>query len=271
VKILRVRTLTHLLLVLAIAVLPAAGCGGTSVAPTIPPMETFLIPLETFPGNNITDFIYFGTGNQSDWYYAAGIVAFWRAIATVGLAIPVATFRESFNHTPVKQPGGTWVWSYSANISASIYSAELHGQFIEDGVHWDMDISKEGEYEDFLWYYGEHNLPTTEGFWIVKDSPTVPTDLLRIDWSRNITAGNYSITYTNIVPGSSDNGGYINVQYTEGIPYDYICDIYNKSQDNHTYTDWSSTTEEGRVQDLKQFGDTDWHCWDGDQINSACQ
>lgn len=284
------RTLTHLLLVLFILVL-TPGCGDVSGAPTIPPIETFLIPFETFTANATSTFVTESqmqtaslsfpvsepfslpsalSSDQSNWNYAALTVGFWGAVVVVGLAVPVAAFRESFQHTPVQQPDGSWIWSYSVLIGSSVYSAELHGQFITEGVHWDMRISKEGEYEDFLWYYGENDLPSTEGFWILKQSPAIPNDLLRIDWSRNISAGTYAITYTNIVPGGPENGGYIDVQYTKEIPYDYICDIYNKGQDNHTYIDYGSSTGEGRVKDLNHFEDNDWHCWDSDRMNIAC-
>jgi len=269
-KTLSGRTLAHLLLVLAVAVLPVAGCSSASGAPTIPPEETFVIPLEDFPNNEMDGLITLGTGNQSNWYYAALTVVYWGAILITTLAVPVAAFRASFQHTPVQQPDGSWLWSYSVNTINATYTAELHGQFITEGVHWAMNISKEGEYEDFLWYYGEHNLPATEGFWILKESPADPEDLLQIDWSRNISAGTYTITYTNIVPAGDEYGSYIDVQYTKGIPYDYICDLYKKSTDNHTYIDWSSTTKEGRVKNLNHFGDNDWHCWDSDLMNVTC-
>jgi len=258
------RTLMHLLLVLFILVL-IPGCGDVSGAPTIPPVETFVIPLEDFPNNETN-----GAGNQSNWYYAAGTVVIWGAVVVTTLAVPVAAFCESFDHTPVQQPDGSWIWSYSVNITGSVYTAELHGQFITEGVHWDMSISKEGVYQDFLWYYGEHNLPATAGFWILKKSQADPTDFIRIDWSRNISAGTYNITYTNIETGGPLNGCYIDVQYTKGVPYDYICHIYNEVDENHTYIDWSSTTGEGRVKDFNHFGDNDWHCWDSDRMNVAC-
>jgi hypothetical protein len=184
--------------------------------------------------------------------------------------VPVAAFRESFNHTPVQQPDGSWLWSYSVNITGSVYTAKLHGQFITEGVGWNMTISKEGEYTDFLWYYGECDLPATNGFWILKQSPAVPNDLLQIDWSRNISAGTHAVTFTNIIPGDSNNGGYIDTQYTKGIPYNHIWDLYNKSEDNHTYIEWSSTTGEGRVKDSIYFGNNAWHCWDSDQMNVIC-
>ena len=292
-KTLRGRTLVHLLLVLVIAVLTVAGCSDVSGAPTIPSVETFVIPFEDFENSETTGLVFVTesqmqatslsfpvseqfslpsvlSGNQSNWNYAALAVGIWSTIIRVGLAVPVAAFRASFHNIPLQQPDGSWVWSYSVLIGGSVYTAELHGQFITEGVHWEMKISKEGEYEDFLWYYGENDLPATEGFWILKQSPAVPTDLVRIDWSRNISAGTHAVRYTNIVPDGPKNGGYIDTQYTKGGPYDHIWDMYNKGPDNHTYIEWSSTTGEGRVKNLNYFGDDDWHCWDSDRMNVTC-
>jgi hypothetical protein len=264
-KTARGKTLLHLFLVLIIAVLTVTGCGGASAAPTIPPVETFVIPLED-------GLVTLNGGNQSNWDYAAFTVVFWGTILVTTLAVPVAAFRASIHQTPVQQDDGSWLWSYSVNITGSVYTAKLHGQFITEGVGWNMTISKEGEggYEDFPWYYGECDLPATEGFWVLKKSPNEPTDLLGINWSRNISAGTYAIKYTNIVPGAPENGGYIDVQYTKGTPYDYICDLYNKISGNHTYIDWSSTTGEGRVKDYLHFGNNDWHCWDSARMNTTC-
>jgi hypothetical protein len=291
-KTLRGRTLMHLLLVLTIMVL-MPGCGDTSGAPTIPPIETFLIPFDAFTGNATSTSIFVNesqmqttllslpnseqltlplalSSNKSNWNHAALNVGFWSAVVLVGLAVPVGAFQASFRNIPLQQPDGSWIWSYSVLVRGSVHSAELHGQFIPEGVHWDMRISKEDEYQDFLWYYGESNLPATEGFWILKQNPDEPNDLLEIDWSRNISAGTYGISYTNIVPAGPENGGYIDVQYTGDIPYDYIWDIYNKGQDNHTYIEFNGSTGEGRVKDLNRFGDDDWHCWDSDRMNVAC-
>jgi hypothetical protein len=269
-KTTRDKTLGHLLLVLAVAVLTVTGCSAPSGAPTVPPEESFIIPFDDFENSGTDGLISLATGNQSNWNCAAFVVGVWSTVIRVGLAVPVAAFRASFHNIPLQQPDGSWVWSYSVNVGGSIYTAKLHGQFITEGVRWAMNISKEGDYEDFQWYYGEHNLPATDGFWILKKSPADPTDLVRIDWSRNISAGTHAIKYTNIVPDGPENGGYIDTQYTKGTPYDHIWDLYNKGQDNHTYIDWSSTTGEGRVMDSNHFGDDDWHCWDSDRINVDC-
>jgi len=273
-KAVRGKALLHLFLVLVVAVLTVTGCGGASGAPTIPPVETFDIPFEDFENGGMGGFVSFQTGNQSNWNHAAFAVGIWSTIIRVGLAVPVAAFRASFHNIALQQDDGSWIWSYSVNIGGSIYTAELHAQFvtevIAEGVRWSMNISKEGEYEDFLWYYGECDLPAMEGFWILKKSPTNTTDLVRIDWSRNISAGTHAIRYTNIVPSGPENGGYIDTQYTKGTPYDHIWDMYNKGLDNHTYIEWSSITGEGSVQDLNHFGDDDWHCWNGTRVNVTC-
>jgi len=269
-KTTRSKTLIHLFAALGLAVVTVSGCGEASGAPTIPPEDTFVIPFEAFTSNETNGLVALGTGNQSNWNYAAGTVLFWAAVLVTKLAVPIAAFRASFHSTPVQQDDGSWLWSYSVNVGGSLYTAKLHAQFIPDGVHWEMKISKAGEYEDFLWYYGDCDLPATEGFWILKEDPTAPHDLLRIDWSRNISAGTHAVKYTNIVPDGPLNGSYIDTQYTRGVPYDNIWDLYSKTEDNHTYIEWSSTTKEGRVKSYKHFGDDEWHCWDSDRMNVAC-
>ncbi len=273
---------------------PQATATQVAEPPTIPPLETFLIPFDEFtsgsststvPGDSgyqtqfVSCTIFDGNqfpiyeaafGDQSNWNYAAFDVGFWSAVVVVGLAVPVASFVAAFENIPLQQPDGSWIWSYAVRVGGTVYSAELHGEYIAQGVRWEMSISKEGVYQDFLWYYGENNLPATEGFWILKESPNNPNDLLRIDWSRNIADGTYDIKYTNIVPGGAENGGYIDMQYTKEIPHDYLWDIYNKGQDNHTYIEWSSLTDEGRIKDFKVFADNDWHCWDSSHTNTDC-
>jgi hypothetical protein len=270
---LRGRILACAFLVLAVPLMTVAGCGATAEAPTIPPVDTFVIPFGDFQSMGTTSLTAFAS-NQSNWNFAAFSVGLWSVIIVGGLAVPVAAFEASFHNIPLQQDDGSWIWSYSVNVGGSIYTAELHAQFatevISNGVHWSMNISKQGEYEDFLWYYGECDLPATEGFWILENSPAEPTDLLRIDWSRNISAGTDTVKYTNIVPDGPENGGYIDTQETGGVPYDHVWDIYNKGQDNHTNIEWSQATGDGRVKDSNHFGDDDWHCWDSTRANVTC-
>ena len=47
-------------------------------------------------------------GDRSNWSYAALNVGFWNIVGVVGLAVPVASFVESFKHSPVQQPDNSW-------------------------------------------------------------------------------------------------------------------------------------------------------------------
>ena len=95
----------HLLLVLLILLL-IPGCGDISGAPTIPPIETFLIPFDAFTSDATSTSVSI-TGsqmqttsllfpvseqfplvsalstNQSNWNYAALNVGFWNVVANV--------------------------------------------------------------------------------------------------------------------------------------------------------------------------------------------
>ena len=264
----------------------------TATPPEIPPASTVIMDFGKFgsPKTSTDDQSHQSVGvqlvsfNQPDsvslsisdaaqsnknWNYAALNVGFWNVVLLVGLVVPVAAFVESFKHKAVLQPDYTWVWKYDVPIQGDIYSAELHGKYIDNGVRWDMYISKLGDYSDFHWYYGESNLPATEGFWILKNKPANPTDLLRIDWHRNLLDNTNDIKYTNIVPGGPENGGYIFAAVTTEA-YDRLYEVYNRGKDNHTYIEWQYTTDVGRVKDTRFFNDSEWHCWNSAHYDVVC-
>lgn len=262
--------------------------------PEIPPISTFIIDFDNFLSDDDESSDIVGTeqsfryaahtpqvtdlfaedvndpAEQKNWGFAALNVGFWNVVLFVGLAIPVASFIESFNHSPEQQPDYTWVWSYEVPFDGDVFSAELHGRFVDNGVRWEMYVSKEGGYQDFQWYYGESNLPATEGFWILKKNHADPSDLLRIDWYRDIASASSDIQYTNIVPGGPENGGYIFYEVNESGRYDRAYEIYNKGKDNTTYIEWNVATQEGRVKDSRHFGDSDWHCWGMEHEDTEC-
>ena len=226
---------------------------------------SFTPQIDNLPVDNL-----YALDEQKNWGFAAINVGFWNAILFVGLVIPVAAFLESFNHSPEQQPDYTWVWSYDVTINDIAHMVELHGRYIDNGVRWEMYVSKEGEYTEFQWYYGESALPATEGYWILKKNPSDPTDLLRIDWHRDIAEDSHDIKYTNIVPGGPENGGYILYEVTAETPYDRSYEIYNKGKRNTTYIEWDSAQRAGQVKDLRHFGDSEWHCWDANQRDIDC-
>ena len=132
-----------------------------------------------------------------------------------------------------------------------------------------MYVTKENEYADFLWYYGESNSGSTQGYWVLKDKPSNPNDLLRIDWHRDPANGTGDIKYTNIVPSGAENGGYISFTVTKGHAPDRSYTIYNKGKNETTYIEWSSVTKAGHVKDSLHFGNNDWHSWDSSLNNTT--
>jgi hypothetical protein len=198
-------------------------------------------------------------------------VGFWNLVGVLGLGVPVASFAESIKQTPVKQPDNSWVWTFSVTVQGITYTAELHGKYIDSGIRWDMFITRDNEYTDFLWYYGQCDMGGTQGYWVLKEKPSRPNDLLRIDWHRNPADETGDIKYTNISQGGAENGGYISFTVNNNEPYNRFYTIYNKGKNETTRIEWNSNTKAGRVQDTVFFNDNDWHCWDSNLKNIVCQ
>lgn len=294
----KVRKGIQLFLAFILLLLISAGCNGndttntpdTTKPPSIPPKSTFVMDFSDFTDTNsstmkiplppaysvslLQEYTTMNSeknalGDHSNWTFAALNVGFWNIVGILGLAIPVASFVESVNQTPVKQPDGSWIWTYSLTVNGITYTAKLQGKYITSGVRWDMYVSKQGDFTDFLWYYGECDLAGTQGYWLLKEKPAKPDDLLRIDWNRNPVSGTGDIKYTNISPGGLENGGFISFIINTEEPYNRSYTIYNKGKMETTYIEWNSATKAGRVKDAVHFKDDAWYYWDADLKNTA--
>ena len=257
-------------------------------APQIPPLSTFLMDFDDFIGQGLVHVtpeytvvtlpdsggFLKTTLSKDNWGWAAFHVGVWNVIITVGLAVPVAAFAESFNHEPQQPADGSWRWSYEVTVSDDEYTAELRGEIDNFGTEWEMYISKYEDtvvvFEDFLWYFGEADLFLTEGTWTLNKDPEDPTPFVGIEWHRNLGDDPADIKYTNIVPDGPENGGYIFYGTTTDTTYDAFYHIYNKGYDNLTEIEWNRTTKDGQVKDPHHYGDQEWHCWDGDREDIEC-
>jgi len=254
----------------------------------IPPLSTFLMDFDDFITSGLVhvspeysvvivpDSIGFlkTTLSHDNWGWAALHVGVWNTIITVGLAVPVAAFVESFNHEPEQQADGSWMWSYDFTVAADEYTAELHGEIDNLGTEWEMYISKYEDtitvFEDFLWYSGQADLFVTEGTWTLNKHPEDPIPYVYIEWHRSLNSETADIKYTNIVPDGPENGGYIFYGITTDTTYDAFYDIYNKGYENLTEIEWNRTTKDGQVKDPHHFEDEEWHCWNGDHEDIDC-
>jgi hypothetical protein len=205
----------------------------------------------------------------NNYAHASFQVGFWNLALTVTLAVPVWSFAEAFHHDPVRQEDGSWVWSYSATILGVLHTAELHGAFVDDKVHWNMFITKEGFFEDFLWYSGISNLPATSGTWTLKKGSEDPYDWIGIEWSRNISNGTWYVQYMNVHEGDENEGGFIEYGVIVDDTYDAFYDIYNAVQENLVEIDANKAGNEGRVRNPAYFNDEDWHYWDANHCDSV--
>ena len=243
-------------------------------SPEIPPVFSFVMDFSDFSNNKKSmpgdDII--ANYTKLNWAFAATNVVVWNVVLTINLAIPVAAFVESFNHTPEYQSNGLWIWSYSYSILGAIYTAKLQGTLTSTSVEWEMYISKEGDYTDFLWFTGESNLTATEGSWTLYYLSTIPTPYIQIDWHRSADqTGISDIKYTNITPGGSEYGSYILYGLDYGALLDAFYDIYLASKTNLTEIEWNRTDKDGRVRDSIHFGDTLWHCWNSTLDDIDCE
>lgn len=261
----------------AILILPSCSKDSTEPepegeAPAVPPQSTFAIDFSVFPDTTSPASLQKGLNmpTYANWGWAAVNVAIWNSLITLGMVVPTVAFIETIKDEPELQPDGRWLWEANFMVAGTLHTSNLYGRTVSDGVEWEMYISKEGAYQNFKWYTGLSNLPATEGYWELYRDPNNQTKFIRIDWHRNPQQGTADIKYTNIVPNGPENGGYIFYGVTTDTLYDAFYDIYNKGQDNHTDMKWHRITHEGRVQDAMHFGDSDWHCWDMNLMDTVC-
>lgn len=238
--------------------------------PTIPPKSSFVMNLSELDSSKTSSMKLDSVADYSNFLYAAGNVYGWNIILTVGLAVPVASFVNSFNYQGTwNNQGNCWEWKYDFTLLVT-YSAKLKATVSGITVHWEMYISQQNGFQDFLWYSGDSQFDGTQGTWTLYDNPTSNTELLGIIWHNNDNDGTSDITYTNIVPGGAENGGYISYGITADTIYNAYYDIYNKGQNNLIKIKWNMTDRNGRVSDSLHFSDNDWHCWDTDYTNITC-
>jgi disulfide oxidoreductase YuzD len=286
------------LIVLTVLTLGLTGCGDNDPdtdgddgddAPVVPPAYTLVPDFTDMGGQSgasldeawVTDAIRRLPDAENDgvsiqascptdnYTHAAIQVGFWNSALFLTLAVPTLSFAEALHHDPVQRDDGSWVWSYSVTIGNILYTAELHGEFVDDEVHWAMYITKQGSYEDFLWYSGTSNLPATAGTWTLKKSHAENYDWIGIEWSRSIANQTWQVQYMNIHEDDDNEGGFIEYGVIDDDTYDAFYDVYNAVADNLVEIDSNRTSKAGRVRNEVFFEDTEWHHWDGNHCNSV--
>lgn len=238
--------------------------GPQETPPELPPKISFVMDFSGFPSEGKTSLPKPGDlqfQSRQNWGWAAANVVVWNTVITVNLIVPVTAFLVSFNHQPVRQAAGHWMWTYNFNVGNDQFTAELHGMVSGDGIDWEMYISKQGAYSKFLWYYGGADLAYTHGEWTLNKDPQNAVPYIEIAWNRNVQDSTADIKYTNVMEDNADVGSYIWYGVTNEFPYDLFYEIYAEQYQNSTMIQWSSDSKAGRVRDPLHFENSLWHCW----------
>ena len=213
------------------------------------------------------------TTAKANWGRSAIIVGVWSLLATTVTAVPVASFREAFNHTPTfdaNLPG--WIWQYDVQFGQLNYNARLESEVTNTGVNWNMFVTLDGEFEDFNWYSGTTNLTATSGHWILNASPNDAQQgpVLRIDWNRNEDRSPKDIKYTNVRSGDDNENGSIFFEITDGTTYNRYYELLQVQENNTISIEWHSENKNGRVKDPLHYEDEEYRCRDENLDDVDC-
>ncbi len=231
--------------------------------PELPPVETMEMDFSTFSNQDEGGRV----AEMQHWSQAALVVGVWSTVIGVTLAVPVAAFKASVSQTPeYDAEQELWTWTFDYDFVGRTYSAELTGALVEEGVEWNMYVSQEDGFQDFLWYSGTMDREATNGRWNVNLGPNNPVEFLQIDWQRE-GDGIGSIRYTDINDNSANTGGYIEYGRTEEGGFNTFYNLYSAKEDRLILIEWSETTGEGRI----KIGDEAYKCWDADFQDVACE
>jgi hypothetical protein len=260
---------------LCIAAVLMLGCDDATAPgddpPEVPPLNSLVIDFADFTSNPLNvAAVEAAPAAGLNWGRAALVVGVWNVALTVTLAVPVAAFVASFTQQPTGSDGA-WVWSYNFMVLGVQHTARLEASPVAAGIRWEMYISKDGEFTDFLWFSGESNLQGTSGTWSLNLNPTDPTSFIDIEWNQTAGRETFDTRFTNVIPGAAENGAYIFHGVTEDPDYDAFFQIWGPVNDNLTEIEWNRATKAGRTRDPLHFGDSDWRCWDSALNDAACQ
>lgn len=256
------------------ALLLFAGCKKEKGEPPIlPPAESMTIDFSNFNLEARKSAIIpeAKSAENSSWEFAALAAGTWNLIIGSQLIVPVLTFQAVIDKTPQNVSESMWQWSHTSTIANIEYKARLTGEIKGGTVEWKMYITKEGSFTDFLWFYGSSETDGSSGFWILNESNTIPSQLLRIDWEKT-GASIAKIKYT-FVKNTEFKDSYIEYGLTnDALNAFYKIHYYDFMQEKFIDVDvlWSTSIHNGRIRSTGYL-DGAWYCWDASRVNTQCQ
>jgi hypothetical protein len=278
------KKLSSLLLVITLITGLFLGCDKETNPPALPPVGTMKIDFSNFvspaksalTGGEIKDITI---ADKSNWALASTVAGVWNIILAVNLVIPVASFGQAVNSTPVYLDNKKWEWSYNFNVIGATYKSRLTGQIRSSDIKWEMYIRKEGigAFDELLWYEGTSSLDGKSGQWILNYNQQFPEPFLQIDWEITGTdIGKIKYTYIRDKKDNRSADPFKSSFIEYGLTTNTLNAFYNIHQNNgvpnvfnDVFIEWSTTIHNGHIKASYYYQDNLWHCWNeiGDNVN----
>jgi len=209
-------------------------------------------------------------GDHSNWINAY-VRAVFISLATYDLLDePIAAFAIAVHSVPQAQDDGSYLWTYIFVDNEIEYSVFLYGTPGDGAVAWRMEVSSNNPaqpLDHFVWFEGESRRDNTAGYWQFYQpvGETDGTEVVRIDWTR---AGRHEGTLVLTVNGSGLENEGDTLTFTETMRTGSI-EYYDASADFRSVILWRANGT-GSIK-VPDYNEGQPACWDGHQINVACE
>ncbi len=246
------------------------------VAPTLPTQQMMVMPTSEFRNGGDPDTTVVNPNGVTYWnaLHAGLNILVWNTVVVANLAAPTAAFGAALNQQAEYIGDNTFEWDYSfvaENINQKTYHIVLTGQYINNfqEVEWILTASEVGGFTDFVWYTGIVDSDLRSGVFTLYDRPNNPRPVLSLAYEGDENSEDGSLRLTNITPNNPDNGDYIEYREDSDLEFNRAYDV-KRGNNNLLEIQWDEPSGNGRVKHPNHFNDSDWHCWDENNIDIEC-
>jgi hypothetical protein len=237
------------------------------VAPVVPSAATLDMKIYNFSEEDASNGRTMAEGKWNALHASLGF-NIWTTIVKLQVAIPSVALNEAFKQTPTLTSNGRWLWTYNLE-AVDNYQVKLYAKNQGDQqVGWEMYLSKEGGFQNYLWVTGTSDRSSKQGQWIVNKEGD---ELMRVDWKKESSDTVTELVYTHLEAGSEYEGSYVKYQTLNEGDYNVAYSVYLSNEDNTLNINYHTETLVGRVSDEKRFKDKAWHCWNSDFEDISCE
>ena len=271
-------------LVAALLLVAVAGCSkDKGKAPVLPDAKSMVIDFSDFSSAKSAATVEAKDIPDPDenFMFSTEIVGVWNKIITEDLAVPVKAFGQVQGKTAKWIADKTWEWSATFTSGTGSYNTRIVGKILSDKTEWEIYIQGTGSpsFAEFVWVTGTSATDGKSGRWVMNHSSAFPEPYLQIDWTQSGTTFTphtytYVRTLNNVRNPDPFKTSFIKYESVAStLNGKYTVKIYEPVTVNNfvdVFIEWNSTSVEGRVKAEYKFGNTNWNCWDQDQLNITC-